>query len=100
MTKQGKNSTKDTVATYLYTKKKKKKKKSLVQQVQTSLKAKEGLHVVLRLGRGTRRSEDGDKMLYVRSMRVSNPLILDRAKVCIYFAKESILEKAFRCAFS
>ena len=38
------------------------KHKSLVQQVQTSLKAKEGL--VLRLGRGTRRNEDGDKILY------------------------------------
>ena len=47
------------------------KKKSLVEQVKTSLKAKEGL--VLSLGRGTRRNQDSDKTLYVSSMRVSNP---------------------------
>ena len=66
--KQGKNYIKDTVVTYLYIKN---IHKSLVQQVQTSLKAKEGL--VLSLGRGTRRNQDSDKILYVSSMRVSNP---------------------------
>ena len=40
--------------------------KSLVQQVQTSLKAKKGL--VLSLGRGTRRNQDSDKILYVSSI--------------------------------
>ena len=63
--KQDINCTKDTVVTYLYIKT---SQKLSTASKNLFFKSKEGL--VLRLGRGTRRN---DKILYVRSMRVSNP---------------------------
>ena len=66
--KQDINCTKDTVVTYLYIQN---PQKLSTASKNLFFKSKEDL--VLRLGRGTRRNEHGDKILYVRSMRVSNP---------------------------